>query len=49
MKLMTSRSPLISNVVGDKSSGEVIESSSGIGDDGGDSDTRRAISIGVGR
>ena len=38
-----------SDVVGGMSSGEVRESDSGVGDDGGDSDKRGARSIGVGR
>ena len=39
----------ISNVVGGMSRGVAIESSSGVGDDGGDSDKRGASSIRVGR
>ena len=35
--------------VGGMSSGETVDSSCGVGDDGGDSDKRRAGSIGVGR
>ena len=37
------------DVVGGLSSGEAIESSSGVGDDGGDSDKIRARSITIGR
>ena len=37
------------NVMGGMSSGEAIESSSGVGDDGGDSDKKGAGSIEVGR
>ena len=37
------------NVIGGMSGEEVVESSSGVGDDGGDSDKRGAGSIGVGR
>ena len=37
------------NVMGGMSCGEAVESSSGIGDDGGDSDKRRAGSIRVSR
>ena len=38
-----------SNIVGGMSSGEALESSSGAGDDGGDSDKRGVGSIRVGR
>ena len=39
----------IGNVVGDMNRGEAVESSSGVCDDGRDSDKRGAGSIGVGR
>ena len=37
------------DVMGAMSSGEVVESSSGVGDDGGDNDKKEARSNGVGR